>query len=1212
MAQPAQKKRRSLAYWGIAALAGIFALVSVAWITLQMDAARRAITNSALAAVEGDDLKVSYGSLAGNWPWRISITKLEVADQEGTWLEVDQLTLTWSPFATISGQFKASRIALDGVTITRLPESEPTPDPNRQILPALPELPLDLQVASLEVSNLFVADGVIGPAVLADIQSALVWTDDRIDAQLQLRELKESGLTTAMTMNLNRVQGELDLKVDGRDGDEGLLRKLIDPDLRDPIEFSFDGAGPGSNWNGSLQVMATDIAELSGTVSVTNPAPLSIEATANLLPGGKMQPQWKDVLGNKASITVKAHDATLDQATIDELTVETASGTQIFAKGQVNGATSSIAASLNGTIDNAEAFSALLGTPLSGKLSVRADVSGSLNDPAIDATVDGDNVVVDSTAFGTVTGDVGWPGARSKQGAINLAIQSPLGPGAVSANVTRPSDGSIRLSDITADWLTTKVSGDAILHTDETVSGELSFDIASLEKISFLTQFAGISDIGGAARGVIVLPAPELSGPTRFDATLTNFRYGNGTEMIGAKSIEASGTISSEATGNLSVKVFGEEMILPGLYTPTTLNTLSISAKGIRKDTDWELTVTNINQINDRLSMSGSYGRNEQDLQEINLSAVTGVLLGKAVRLERSASISERSDGWIVAPISLQYGDGTAEVAATIESNDIKADITLVNLPLQVGGESFDTINSTLTGQISLDTISAQKTGAASIQLQSRAGANDLGVTSVSAEWDGARVIMSGDLAGAGQFDGSLALTYANGQFNLPDNGTIGFSAKLNGAIGPLWRLAPYSEYELKGQGGLDFAATGTWSDPKITGTAELRDGYFESFGDGVFLKDLSLDLQANNSEKALMTLSATDGKKGKVSGTGEIVFQAGQHLPLKITADFDKAEILRSENIDAQLSGRVTLEGYTDNLSLAGDMIINRMDIRIPNDLPPSVIDLPAEYVNVPPALKNITTSETGDAENPIALNIKVQAPNRIFVEGRGLNSEWKSKLLVSGDTNMPRIEGTAQVVKGTFEFAGRPFDLKRGVVTFDGGKEIAPRLDVLASREDDDITVSVRVKGPASDPDLSFQSSPNLPQEDVLARVLFGKPVAELSYVELAQLGESLATLSGKGLGGGGRGFFGNVRQSLGVDVLSVDTGSIAGAADDEEAVGPSLTVGKYVTDRVYVGVTQGTDEDSTAVEVEVDITRRLSLSTEVGQKANSNIGLNWSWDY
>ena len=122
------------------------------------------------------------------------------------------------------------------------------------------------------------------------------------------------------------------------------------------------------------------------------------------------------------------------------------------------------------------------------------------------------------------------------------------------------------------------------------------------------------------------------------------------------------------------------------------------------------------------------------------------------------------------------------------------------------------------------------------------------------------------------------------------------------------------------------------------------------------------------------------------------------------------------------------------------------------------------------------------------------------------------------------------------------------------------------------------------------------------MLSRVLFGKGVGSLTAVQAAELAHTVLTLSGR-LDSGG--VLDSLRRATGLDRLDVQGGNGAKG-------GQSLSAGKYIGQDVYVGVEQGTATGSGKAKVEVQVLPHVSVDSSVGADAQSDIGVNWKWDY
>src|SRR3546814_16481614 len=68
--------------------------------------------------------------------------------------------------------------------------------------------------------------------------------------------------------------------------------------------------------------------------------------------------------------------------------------------------------------------------------------------------------------------------------------------------------------------------------------------------------------------------------------------------------------------------------------------------------------------------------------------------------------------------------------------------------------------------------------------------------------------------------------------------------------------------------------------------------------------------------------------------------------------------------------------------------------------------------------------------APSPWRLNVHARARNRLVVTGLGLDSEWRADLQIGGTITNPTVLGTADLMRGSYAFAGRTFDLVNGEI--------------------------------------------------------------------------------------------------------------------------------------------------------------------------------------
>jgi translocation and assembly module TamB len=130
-----------------------------------------------------------------------------------------------------------------------------------------------------------------------------------------------------------------------------------------------------------------------------------------------------------------------------------------------------------------------------------------------------------------------------------------------------------------------------------------------------------------------------------------------------------------------------------------------------------------------------------------------------------------------------------------------------------------------------------------------------------------------------------------------------------------------------------------------------------------------------------------------------------------------------------------------------------------------------------------------------------------------------------------------------------------------------------------------------------VRFSSEPDLPEDEVLARLLFGRGIATLSAFQAAQLAASVATLTGQG----GEGLLDGLRENFGLDDLDVTT-------DDEGGV--AVRAGRYLSDNVYTDVV--VSEGQTSIEIHLDLTRSVTVTGRASDDGESSIGIYFERDY
>ncbi len=470
-----------------------------------------------------------------------------------------------------------------------------------------------------------------------------------------------------------------------------------------------------------------------------------------------------------------------------------------------------------------------------------------------------------------------------------------------------------------------------------------------------------------------------------------------------------------------------------------------------------------------------------------------------------------------------------------------------------------------------------------------------------------------GELSGSAmQLDLRVAAGHAialdvTGRVPLSASGALDLQAKGTLDLAVFDPVLAAGGRRVAGQVTLDAAAAGSLAAPRITGTAQLAKGEVQDFSLGLRLAGVTARLEADGDTLRLVTLNARAGP-GSITASGTLaLLTAGMPVSLAVTAR--NARPLSSDLLTATLDADLTLRGNAAGpLDLAGRVRVARADINIPDNFPPGVAVLNVQRGGAPPPPPRPPPE--------IGLDIAVDAPEQVFVRGHGLDAEMAGRLQLGGTLAAPQVSGGFDLRRGTFSLASETLTFTRGRVSFDGGaltRKLDPTLNFAAESSSATMTATLTVTGYADAPKIALSSVPQLPQDEVLAQLLFGQSVKQLTAFQLAELARAVASLTGVG---GGFDPLASVRKALGLDRLSAGSGS--------GGTGASLQAGKYVAEGVYVGAQQGS-AGGTRAQVQIDLTKHLKLDTVIGtggaapaagvtpdNDAGSSVGLTYQLDY
>lgn len=599
------------------------------------------------------------------------------------------------------------------------------------------------------------------------------------------------------------------------------------------------------------------------------------------------------------------------------------------------------------------------------------------------------------------------------------------------------------------------------------------------------------------------------------------------------------------------------------------------------------------------------------------LVALQGVANSIPFKTVNPARIVSAPGGYRLYPTRIDFAQGSIRAAGvygtgmSIQTRLDRLDLSIVNAFVPGTG-----IGGTATGSLDFAQAADQSFPRADARLTIR----NFQRTSLASVSEPVDIVFAGDLRPEGGSGRALirrgTTTVGRMVANLrplpPGSGSwvtrmlaapLSGGIRYNGPAGVLFSFAGLADQQLSGPIGLAADFGGRVQSPQLTGIVRANNLTYENETLGTRLTNLGINGRFTNDRFELTQLRARAGE-GTVAAQGTVGLAADSGFPIDIRAQLRDAQLARSDALGASATGDIRIQNGRDGGLISGDLVIPEARYQIIRQGAAEVPELTGVRRKSDANRSNATPQRQAAASAGLfRLALRVRADNRLFVSGMGLESEWQANLRIAGTSAAPTINGQLQLVRGTYSFAGKRFEVERGVIRFEGEDYTNPVIDIVASTTAEGITASINVSGTAQAPQIAFNSTPSLAQDEVLSRLLFGSSVTNLSATEAIQLAAALNSL--RGSGGGGLNPLGKLRSATGFDRLRVLGG------DEASGRGTSLAAGKYLTDDIYIEII--TDARGfTATQIQIALSRTLSLLSQTGSFGGSNASLRYSRDY
>ena len=474
-----------------------------------------------------------------------------------------------------------------------------------------------------------------------------------------------------------------------------------------------------------------------------------------------------------------------------------------------------------------------------------------------------------------------------------------------------------------------------------------------------------------------------------------------------------------------------------------------------------------------------------------------------------------------------------------------------------------------------------------------------------------------------GSVDGEGAARIVRGAAGWEFEKTAPVSAHLIAAIPDLQTLAPWvgADARLAGRLDADITVSGTGADPRLTGGAhatglalrEPQSGFEISQGEvalrmagrNVSIEKLVARTPWHAPKAALDRMRRVEAPPdgGTLTASGSIDLEARRGA---ITVKADKVPVTQLPTRFVAVSGDARLEANEDGVLASGKFGVDGGWVGALAEAPPS----PADDVVV------VNASEPAAApgkKHPVHLDLSVGLNERLWFEGRGLDTRLAGDLRVTGEVGGTlRATGSIRTLAGTYEGYGQKLSIERGVLTFSGPIE-NPKLNVLALRKGLPVEAGVEITGSTARPRVRLVSTPDVPEPEKLSWLVLGRGASDASPGDMSVL----AAAAGALLGGNNPGS--DISKKIGIDevrigrpdtVLGVLPQSTVAGRTGQPAAADVVTVGKRINRNLHLTYEQGLASAEGAMKLAYRISRQFEVIVRGGYLPGLDAVYRWTF--
>jgi translocation and assembly module TamB len=468
---------------------------------------------------------------------------------------------------------------------------------------------------------------------------------------------------------------------------------------------------------------------------------------------------------------------------------------------------------------------------------------------------------------------------------------------------------------------------------------------------------------------------------------------------------------------------------------------------------------------------------------------------------------------------------------------------------------------------------------------------------------------LSGEHTGVVAVRAQSVLAQRDGAWGLPGDAQLTVAATADVPSLAWTSLLRDPGYTVDGRARLRLSRTGTVRTPHVGGSMEADDLALRIADYGVSLREGTVRATFEESRIVLTDFRMRAESGGELTASGSLDLSSRLQGGLAeggADVHADKLAILNHPDYQLTVSGDGKLALAGGKLAVTGEVRADRGLIQLPKSDRPSLGS-------------DVVVIRKGEQRQPkagarlLSIDMLLDLGRDFTLRGRGLDAQLRGSVRVkSAPPGLPIGTGTIRVVEGTYDAYGQHLSISRGVLGFAGPID-NPSLDILAVRKNLAVEPGVSIVGTALAPRLKLVSTPTVPDTEKLAWLVLGHGLEGSTRSDMDLLPVAAAALMSQS----GASPTSGITHALGIDEIGIGTAntgspygssSISGSSisSSSAATGNTLseqrvlTVGKRISQQIYLTYEAGLDNATRVMRIQYDLTRRWSVRAEAGTRS------------